>query len=104
MFKKTIFLFALFFLISNCGGTWDSVKRGITGQKNTSTDEFLVQKKAPLILPPDYESLPTPSNNSIDDETESFDKTLIITSTESDTDFSSSGSAEESILNQIRKK
>ena len=37
-----------------------SVKRGLTGSKSDSTDEFLVQKKDPLILPPDFESLPSP--------------------------------------------
>ena len=104
MFKKTIFLFALFFLISNCGGTWDSVKRGITGQKNTSTDEFLVQKKAPLILPPDYESLPTPGEQrAAKERISSFEKTL--TKISSDEGVSSSASTvEESIIQQIKKK
>ena len=29
-------------------------------QKNSSADEFLVKKKDPLILPPDFENLPIP--------------------------------------------
>ena len=38
----------------------DSIKRGLTGQKKASTDEFLVEKKDPLVLPPQFEQLPTP--------------------------------------------
>ena len=47
-------------MVTSCGG-WDSVKRGLTGAKRQSTDEFLVQKKDPLILPPDFDSLPSPT-------------------------------------------
>ena len=47
----------LSFLITSC----ESVRKGLTGSKNQSTDEFLVKKKDPLILPPDFENLPNPS-------------------------------------------
>jgi len=57
MFKKKILiLIALNLLISSCADTFDSVKRGLTGAKEKSGDEFLVQKKDPLIMPPDYEN------------------------------------------------
>jgi len=52
MFKKTIYISLLIFLAS-CSDTFDSVKRGLTGAKKNSADEFLVKKKDPLILPPD---------------------------------------------------
>ena len=39
-----------------------SVKEGLTGQKKNNSDEFLVEKKNPLTMPPDYSSLPTPKN------------------------------------------
>ena len=48
-----------------------SVKRGLTGEKADSTDEFLVKKKDPLILPPDFENLPTPDER-IEAEEEFF--------------------------------
>ena len=58
LFKK-IFCFAILsILIGGC----QSVKDGLTGQKRTTSDEFLVQKKNPLILPPDYQNLPKPIN------------------------------------------
>ena len=57
MFKNNIIFFVILaFLLMSCE-TLQSVKRGITGEKNLSTDEFLVQKKDPLILPPDFEKI-----------------------------------------------
>ena len=55
MFKKKIYISLILLLfISSCGDSWDSFKRGMTGQKQVSKDEFLVKKKDPLILTPDY--------------------------------------------------
>ena len=105
MFKKITYLFLVLFLITACGGTWDSVKRGLTGQKQNSTDEFLVEKKDPLVLPPDFDNLPIPSDSAIEEETEisSFEKTLSVTTGE-ESEKDSSGSTEESILKKIRKR
>jgi len=106
MFRKVIYLFLILLLTSSCAGTWDSVKRGLTGQKKNSTDEFLVEKKDPLVLPPNYEELPTPENSPTEtdeDGISSFEKTLNSNSEEAD-QSSSSNSSEESILKQIRKQ
>ena len=102
--KKTIFFLTLTFLVTSCADSWDSVKRGLTGQKQKSTDEFLVEKKNPLILPPDYESLPTPGEQrAAKERISSFEKTLAkISSAEGVS--SSASSVEESILQQIKKK
>lgn len=56
---KKINLFVLFNIIlflSSCG----SVKEGFSNQKKNNSDEFLVEKKSPLIMPPDYNELPIP--------------------------------------------
>ena len=104
MLKKTICLITLIFLVTSCAGTWDSVKRGLTGEKQKSTDEFLVQKKDPLILPPDYENLPTPSDRAAaKEELSSFEKTLRKTSSTEGLS-SEDSSIEDSILKQIRKQ
>tara|TARA_B100000686_G_scaffold273297_1_gene290863 strand:+ start:162 stop:482 length:321 start_codon:yes stop_codon:yes gene_type:complete len=103
--KKIILLLVLTYLVSSCGGTWDSVKRGLTGAKSKSTDEFLVKKKDPLVLPPDYDKLPTPDEQEeiIEDDIEDIRKTLKKTdSTQSDT--SSGSSTEQSILEKIRTR
>ena len=107
MFRKIIYLSSILFLITACADTWSSVKRGLTGQKQNSTDEFLVEKKDPLVLPPNFEDLPAPSDSAIEEaETEisSFEKTLRITTDEESNEGSSSSTTEESILNKIRKR
>ena len=101
--KKILFITIVSLLMTSCGGTWDSVKRGITGSKQNSGDEFLVQKKDPLILPPDYENLPTPNEQKeAKEEMLSVQKRLNDIST--DEEFTSTGSStEDSILKQINK-
>ena len=103
--KKTIFLILLIFLVTSCSDTWGNVKRGLTGQKRQSTDEFLVKKKDPLILPPDFDSLPSPSEREEAlEEISSFEKTLKQAAETEITSSSTNSSAEDSILKQIRKK
>ena len=107
MFRKIIYLSSILFLITACADTWGSVKRGLTGQKQNSTDEFLVEKKDPLVLPPNFEDLPVPSDSGIEEEgTEisSFEKTLSTTTDEESDEGSSSNTTEESILSKIRKR
>jgi len=105
MIKKKILIFiSTAILLTSCADTFDSIKRGLTGQKAKSGDEFLVQKKDPLVLPPDFEELPTPEDRVIaEDELSSFERTLK-TSASSEEDIQSDGSTEQSILRQIRKQ
>jgi len=103
--KKTIFLMLLIFIVTSCADTWGNVKRGLTGAKQKSTDEFLVEKKDPLILPPDFDSLPSPSDREeAIEEMSSFEKTFKQESETEITASSAESSAEDSILKQIRKK
>ena len=95
----------LIFLVTSCADSWGNVKRGLTGAKQKSTDEFLVQKKDPLILPPDFDSLPSPSDkDEAMEEMTSFEKTLKQESETEITASSTESSAEDSILKKIRKK
>ena len=82
------------------------IKKGLTGEKVNSTDEFLVKKKDPLILPPDYENLPSPEDRKIAKENvKSFEETLKTFSSETNTSESSkSSSTEKSILKKIQNK
>ena len=57
-FKLLIFFQLILFLYS-C----PTVKEGFTNQKKSSSDEFLVEKKSPLVMPPDYNDLPVPDQN-----------------------------------------
>ena len=57
-FKILIFFQLILFLYS-CS----TIKEGFTNQKKSSSDEFLVEKKSPLVMPPDYNDLPIPNQN-----------------------------------------
>ena len=102
MFKKIIYILPIIFLATSCADTFDSVKRGLTGEKTQSTDEFFIQKKDPLILPPDYENLPIPDEQiAATEEISSFEKAL---GTSIEDNASTSSSTEDSILKKIRSK
>jgi len=55
--NKTIFTILLCLITLNACTT---IKEGLTGTKKGGTDEFLVDKKAPLVVPPNFEELPEP--------------------------------------------
>ena len=57
--KNFFLLFIILSVLTSC----QSVKDGLTGKKQNNSDEFLVKKKNPLVLPPDYGKLPTPDNS-----------------------------------------
>ncbi|WP_082256661.1 DUF3035 domain-containing protein [Candidatus Pelagibacter communis] len=101
---KVVYIFFICLFLSAC----QSAKDAFTLQKKSSTDEFLVEKKSPLVLPPDYGKLPVPDNkiNEKDkkDETEIKkivigDDTKVIKKSEND---SKPTSIEELILKKIK--
>ena len=71
--KKFILLnFAL--LLASCG----TMQSAFENQKKNNTDEFLVEKKSPLVMPPDFDELPIPKEMKIEkNNNESEFKTLI---------------------------
>jgi len=57
--KKTnplIASFLILLLLNSCG----SIAEGLGGSKKKGSDEFLVKKKSPLVLPPSFGELPEP--------------------------------------------
>ena len=67
-----------FFLITSISAIFlyscASVKDGLTSNKRNNADEFLVEKKNPLVVPPKFNQLPKPetseSINEIEESTE----------------------------------
>ena len=100
-FKQSVVI--IFFLLSACGGTLDSVKRGLSGQKIVSTDEFLVEKKDPLVLPPGYHDLPEPGQTEMDEDSDekSISSILKVENNNQNTNSSETMGLEESILKKI---
>ena len=105
MFKKTICLLTLIILVTSCAENLSAVKRGLTGAKSDSADEFLVRKKDPLILPPDFESLPSPAEEeAAREEMSSFEESLKKITEDEGTSSSTGGSVENSIMKRIKNK
>ena len=52
----------LILLVALVGLSCQSVKDGLSGKKSENSDEFLVQKKSPLVLPPKFLELPQPKD------------------------------------------
>ena len=99
LFKFYILLSMLVF-ISSCG----SLREGFISQKKNNSDEFLVEKKSPLVMPPDYNELPIPNEEKEEQQTNEI-KSLILKSkngeSKENTDEKNS-SFESSILKKIK--
>ncbi len=100
MKKLIIYLLFLTFL-SACQAT----REGFTLKKKDNSDEFLVEKKNPLTMPPSYEDLPTPEDfqieeNKKEDEFENIFKSKKETSTSIETKKTN---IEKSIIDKINQ-
>ena len=88
-------------ILSSCG----TVREGFSNQKKNNSDEFLVEKKSPLVMPPDYNELPIPNEEKIEKETKDI-KSLISKSKQEEIneDLNKKNSSfEDSILKKIKK-
>jgi len=86
-------------IISGC----QSVKEGLSGQRKANSDEFLVKKKNPLVLPPHFGKLPRPANvEKTNDQNDDIDLTKVFEkSNEEEIIDNSDSSLEKSILKKI---
>ena len=60
-------LFYLFVILISLGAC-QNVRDGLEGKKNRGGDEFLVKKKNPLVLPPEFDELPEPKTSISEDK------------------------------------
>ena len=59
-FKILISFYLILLFLNSCG----AIKKGFENPKKNSSDEFLVEKKSPLVMPPEFnESIPNNKNN-----------------------------------------
>ena len=99
---KLIIYFLILLIFASCG----TLKEGFSNQKKDNTDEFLVKKKSPLVMPPNYDELPLPSakDNQVN-ENENKVKKLITNNTEtnnSNNKVSSETDLENIVLDKIK--
>ena len=95
-----IFLSLVFLVtVSSCG----TVKEAFTNQKKNSSDEFLVEKKAPLTMPPDYNELPKPKEKFEEDKATNSIKDFIKGEEVNENDISNENlDLEETLLKKIK--
>ena len=109
--KKTNPLIASFLILiflNSCG----SIAEGLGGTKKKGSDEFLVEKKSPLVLPPSFGELPEPGKETDENITLNNEKSLsiknIITQGSSTDKVvvtnKTSGSIEKSIIEKINER
>ena len=101
--SRTI-LFLFFTLIFTSCQSFKDAGKVLRNEKITTTDEFLIQKRKPLVLPPDFNKLPEPGTKTEANEKDEkkIQEILNFPREEVDTNKKKS-SAEESILEKIRK-
>ena len=101
-FKKLILL-SFIIVLSSCS----SLKSTFVNEKKNNTDEFLVEKKSPLVMPPDYNELPIPKEkNNQQNKNENEFKTLVIQTDQnvkSDSNKDINKNFEELLLDRIKK-
>ena len=98
-----IFLLYLFFTLTSCS----TVKEGFKNPKKDNSDEFLVEKKSPLIMPPDYNELPLPKTESNQTPSEENSIKNLVTNDEKITNASNDNNSEstgleDSLLEKIK--
>ena len=102
-YYKILFCFFLILFFQSCG----VVKEGFSNQKKNNTDEFLVEKKAPLVMPPNYNELPTPKEGDLSTEKNNNNVKDLISSSEDQrsisTDSNLTNSIEKSVLDKIKQ-
>jgi hypothetical protein len=97
--KNLFLLIFILIFISNC----ESAREGFKLKKD-NTDEFLIEKKNPLIMPPDYSDLPEPKDfgkEGIDVDQDNFEKIISKSKKKNDNTNSKKTNIEKSILEKI---
>ena len=98
-FFKLIFCLLLFVFFTSCG----AVREGFSNQKKNNSDEFLVEKKSPLVLPPEFDELPFPKDKKEDtDVNKNSLKELFSKNETDDAESSTNKNLEDSLLDKIK--
>ena len=100
--KLFILLCILIFSFNSC----TSIKNAVTGKKSENSDEFLIKKKNPLILPPDFYDLPEPTDEEASAEEDDVNIEELIgiyndDENQQSSEFNSSASTEQFVLDNI---
>ena len=82
----------------------ESAKEGFTLKKKNNSDEFLIEKKNPLVMPPEYGELPKPDdfeNQSEDVDKDEFEKIITKSKKNTSNKNTKKTNIEQSVLEKI---
>tara|TARA_Y100000768_G_scaffold13538_1_gene9503 strand:- start:601 stop:912 length:312 start_codon:yes stop_codon:yes gene_type:complete len=100
-FKLLFILGIALIILSGC----NTVKKGFKNPKKNSSDEFLVEKKSPLVMPPEFNELPVPNQNKdVKQKQDNNIKNLISENNGNDDQEVSDNDLEGSVLSKIKNK
>ena len=80
----------------------EMAEQTMSGEKTTTTDEFLIKKKDPLVLPPDYGELPLPKSNKKKSQQDSIE-TVLRSNDNTKNETKTSSDLENIILRELNK-
>ena len=97
--KFSILAILLLFILNSCS----TVREGFQNPKKNTSDEFLVEKKSPLVVPPEFNELPIPKDNkNTIDTNDSSLKELFSDNEQNLEDSLSNKNLEETLLDKIK--
>ena len=101
--SKLLLFLALIYLLNSCGS---GLKEALEGKRRSkSGDEFLIQKKNPLRLPPNFGELPNPTDEENEIANNNEDEIMkILNKSDSSNDNSETSRIESLILEEINKE
>ena len=100
MRRFSLYYLFIFALLASCSSIKESV-----GSKKNNSDEFLVEKKSPLLMPPDYSDLTVPNSEDVKNKDENNQvKKLITKSNNTDSNFNKSNNSKSSFEELLIEK
>ena len=100
--SKFFLVLIIFIFLKGCGNSLSELKETMTGQKVTNTDEFLIKKKDPLVLPPEYGELPLPKSNKKKSQEASIEN-ILRSNDNTKNETKASSDLENMILRELKK-
>ena len=98
--KKFLIYFLILIPLFGCG----SAKEGFTLKKKNNSDEFLIEKKNPLVMPPEYGDLPVPGDfeaQSSNVDKDEFEKIITKSKNKTSKKSTKKTNIEQSVLEKI---
>ena len=100
--KLIFFNLLILMFLSGC----QIVRENLSMKKKQNVDEFLIEKKNPLILPPEFSKLPEPRKNNEDEvsQDDNIDLTKVLETNDGLDEETLPSDLEKSIQNILKKK